>query len=59
MNVLLKPELEKFIAEHESYLRQEIQRGLAQLDNGQIREFDAEKIIAEERSQIGGEKGTR
>jgi antitoxin ParD1/3/4 len=87
MKVLLKPELEKFIAEkvkagqyadasdivnealevlkeqeeftpqHEAYLKREVARGIEQLDRGQYSEFDAEKIIAEERRRLAGEKG--
>ena len=87
MNVSLKPDLEKFIAEkvkggiyadasdmvnealevlrdqeefapeHEAYLRREVQRGIEQLDRGEHADFDAEKIIAEERRKLAGEKG--
>jgi antitoxin ParD1/3/4 len=82
MNVLLKPELEKFIAEkvtagqyadasdivnealevlkeqeeftpeHETYLRREVRRGLEQLEAGQCSDFDARKIIDEERQRL-------
>ena len=82
MNVLIKPELEKFVAdkviagqyvdasdvvndalevlkdqeqftpEHETYLRKEVARGLAQLDAGQFADFDAKRIIAEERQRL-------
>jgi putative addiction module CopG family antidote len=82
MNFLLKPELERFIAEkvkagqyasadeivnealeilkeqdefspaHEAYLRREIGRGLEQLDTGCRSDFDAKKIIAEERARL-------
>jgi len=85
MNVLLKPEVEKFIAEklrdgqyadvsdvvnealealmeqddfthdHEAYLSREVKRGLDQLNAGQLAEFDAAKIIAEERRRLAGE----
>ena len=87
MNVSLKPELEKFIADkvqrgqyadasdmvnealemlreqeeftpaYEAYLRREVQQGIAQLDRGEHCDFDAEKIIAEERRKLAGEKG--
>jgi antitoxin ParD1/3/4 len=87
MKVLLKPELEKFIAEkvkageyadaseivnealevlkeqeeftsgHEAYLRREVARGLEQLDRGEYSEFDAEKVIGEERRRLAGDKG--
>jgi antitoxin ParD1/3/4 len=86
MNVLLKPDLEKFIAdklktgqytdanqvvnkalevlkeqdeftpEHERYLRLELQRGIDQLERGEYAQFNAEKIIAEERRRIAGQK---
>lgn len=82
MDVLLKPELERFVAEkvragqyadpsgivnealevlkeqeeftpeHEARLRREIVRGLEQLDCGQHAEFDAEKVIAQERRRL-------
>jgi antitoxin ParD1/3/4 len=82
MNVILKPELQRFVdekvkagqygsadeivnealevlrdheefsPEHESYLRQEIGRGIEQLDAGQTADFNAETIIAEERDQL-------
>ena len=82
MNVLIKPELEKFVAEkvtagqyvdasdvvndalevlkdqehftpeHETYLRKEVARGLEQLDAGQFADFDAKRIIAEERQRL-------
>jgi putative addiction module CopG family antidote len=86
MNVLLKPELEKFMAEklsagqytdandmvndalellkeqeeftpeHEAYLRREVRRGLDQLDAGQYADFNAAKIIAEERQRLADAK---
>jgi putative addiction module CopG family antidote len=86
MNVLLKPELEKFVADkitagqyadashivnealevlkeqeeftpdHETYVRKEVQRGLHQLDAGQHADFDARKIIAEERRRLSEKK---
>ena len=79
MNVRLKPELEKFIAEkveagryanasdivnealeglreqeefspeYQAYLKKELQQGLEQLDRKDYRDFNAEKIIADER----------
>jgi antitoxin ParD1/3/4 len=82
MKILLKPELEKFVAaklttgqyssasdvvnealevlkdqedfspEHEAYIRREIERGLQQLDRGEHAEFDADKIITEERDRL-------
>jgi len=87
MNVSLKPELERFVAEkvkagqyadvnavvnealevlkeqeefspeEEAYLRGEVQRGLEQLDRGERSEFDAEKIIAEERERLANGGG--
>jgi antitoxin ParD1/3/4 len=89
MDVSLKPDLEKFVAErlkggqyadasqiinealevlqeqedftpkHEAYLRQELRRGLEQLDHGQLADFDAEKIIAQERQRLAGERKSR
>jgi putative addiction module CopG family antidote len=86
MDVLLKPELEKFIGEklrsgqyanasdlvnealqvlkdqeefspeHEAYLRTELRRGLEQLDAGLASDFDAGKIIAEERRRLSEAK---
>ncbi len=88
VNVLLKPELERFVAEklqagqyasasdvvnealqilkeqevftpsHEAYLRTELRRGLEQLDAGLRADFDAAKIISEERRQLSDEKRT-
>ena len=82
MDVLLKPELEKFVAEkisadqfadargvvnealqvlreqeqftpeHEAYLRREVRRGLDQLDRGEFADFDAERVIAEDRRRL-------
>ena len=42
-------EQEEFTPEHETYLRHELRRGVEQLDRGQCAQFDAEKIIVEER----------
>ena len=83
MNVMLKPELEAFVAdkvksgqyanpselvnealealreqeqyspEQEEYLRREIKKGLDELDAGKYSEFNAEKIIAQERARRG------
>ena len=88
MNILLKPELEKFVADklkagqyadasdivnealevlkeqeefapaQEARLRGEVQRGLEQLDRGEYAEFDAAKIIAEERKRFGEKRGS-
>jgi len=82
MDVLLKPEIEKFVAEkvkagqyadasqivnealevlkeqedftpeHEAYLQREVRRGLEQLDKGEVTDFTAEKVIAEERRRL-------
>ena len=87
MQVLLKPELEKFIAdkvkagqyanasdivnealevlreqeqfspEHEAFLQRELKRGIEQLDRGECSQFNAEKIIAEERRRLRDIKG--
>jgi putative addiction module CopG family antidote len=87
MNVLLKPDLEKFVVEkvqagqyadasdivnealevlkeqeeftpeHEAYLRREVRRGLEQLERSQRAQFDAEKIIVEERRRLSGREG--
>jgi putative addiction module CopG family antidote len=87
MDVLLKPELEQFVADkvkagqyadasdivnealevlkeqeqftpqHEAYLRREVRRGLEQLDAGGCADFDAGRIIADERRRLGGGKG--
>ena len=84
MNVMLKPELERFIdekvkaghyadandivnealevlkeqeefsAEQVTYLRRELGRGVDQLDQGHCAQFDAQKIIAEERDRRAG-----
>jgi antitoxin ParD1/3/4 len=43
---------EQFTPEHEAYLRQEVRKGLKQLDEGQRAEFDAKRIIAEERKRL-------
>jgi antitoxin ParD1/3/4 len=86
MELLLKPELERFVAEkvkagqyadssdvvnaalevlkeqeeftpeHDAYLRREVARGIDQLDRGERAQFDAEKIIAEERARVRGER---
>jgi antitoxin ParD1/3/4 len=45
-------EQEQFTPEHEAFLRQEVRKGLKQLDEGQRAQFDARKIIAEERSRL-------
>lgn len=45
-------EQEEFTPEHETYLRREIVRGLEQLDRGEHAEFEAEKIIAQERQRL-------
>jgi antitoxin ParD1/3/4 len=50
-------EQEEFSPEHEAYLRRELQKGIDQLNQGQHADFDAEKIITEERKRIGGGKG--
>jgi len=82
MNVLLKPELKKFVTEkvragqyadasdlvnqaltvlreqeqfapkHERFLRGQLRRGLEQLDRGEFGDFDAESIIAQERTKM-------
>jgi len=44
-------EHEDFTREHEAYLRDEISRGMAQLDRGEFSRFDAPQIIAEERAR--------
>jgi antitoxin ParD1/3/4 len=86
MDVLLKPELERFISEklcagqyasasdlvnealqvlkdqepfppqHEAYLRTEVRRGLEQLDAGLGADFDAAKIIGDERRRLSDGK---
>jgi antitoxin ParD1/3/4 len=43
---------EEFSPEHEEYLREEVGKGLAQLDSGQLSVFDARTVIAEERARI-------
>jgi antitoxin ParD1/3/4 len=43
---------EQFTPEHEAYLRQEVRKGLKQLDEGQRAQFDAKRIIAEERKRL-------
>jgi len=88
MNVLLKPELEEFVAkklkggqyasasdlvnqalevlneqeeftpEQEAYLRREVKRGLDQLAQGQRSDFDADRIIADERRRLGERKAS-
>jgi len=45
-------EQERFTPEHEAYLRQEVQRGLEQLDRGEYVDFTAATIIAEERRLV-------
>jgi putative addiction module CopG family antidote len=87
MNVLLRPEMEEFVArklqsgqfrdaselvnlalevlreqeeftpEHEEYLRGEIKKGIEDLDAGRFAEFDAAKIITEERQRVAVRKG--
>jgi antitoxin ParD1/3/4 len=87
MDVLLKPELAKFVAEkiksgqysdasdlvnealevmreqeeltpeHEAYMRGELRRGIAELGAGRVADFDAKKIIAEERKRFTDRKG--
>jgi antitoxin ParD1/3/4 len=86
MDVLLKPEIAKFVAdkvkagqyadasqivnealevlkeredftpEQEAYLQREVRRGLEQLDQGRLANFNAEKIIAEERRRLADKR---
>ena len=44
-------EQEQFSPRHEAYLRNELKRGLEQLDRGQFSDFNAKTIIAEELAQ--------
>jgi len=87
MDVLLKPELERFISEklsagqyasasdlvndalqvlkdqeefapqHETYLRAEVEKGLQQLDAGLGADFNAGKIIRDERRRLADGSG--
>jgi putative addiction module CopG family antidote len=50
---------EQFTPEHEAYLRQEVRKGLDQLETGQRANFDAEKIISEERKRLERQKNER
>ena len=45
-------EQEQFTPEHEAYLRREVRKAIKQLDEGQRAQFDARKIIAEERKRL-------
>jgi len=45
-------EQEEFTPEHEVYLRREVNKGLVQLDSRQYADFDATRIIAEERARL-------
>ncbi|HSZ54086.1 MAG TPA: type II toxin-antitoxin system ParD family antitoxin [Tepidisphaeraceae bacterium] len=50
-------EQEQLTPEHEAYLRRELAKGIEQLDRGEFSDFDAEKIIAEERARLEGNQG--
>jgi antitoxin ParD1/3/4 len=86
MEVILKPEMERFVAEkmkagqyasaselvnealevlweqeefspeHEAYLRNELRRGIEQLDAGLGEKLDIERIIAEEHERAASRK---
>lgn len=49
-------EQEQLTPEHEEYLRREVARGLDQLDRGEFSDFDAEKIISEERARLAAQR---
>ena len=46
-------ESEEFDPEYTEYLLTELQRGIDQLDRGELAVFDAESIIAEGRAELG------
>jgi antitoxin ParD1/3/4 len=52
-------EQEHFTPEHEKYLRREVAKGLDQLDRGEFSDFDAEKIISEERARLAGQRDAK
>ena len=54
VQVLQEQEQEQFTKKHEAYLRRELRRGLEQLDRGEFSDFNAERIIAEERAKDDG-----
>jgi putative addiction module CopG family antidote len=47
---------EDFPPEHALYIREEIRKGLQQLNGGQSSQFDANKIISEERARLGAKE---
>ena len=50
-------EQEEFSPTHEAYLRREIDRGLEELDRGELSNFTAETVIAEERARLAKQQG--
>jgi len=48
----MRREQGQFTPEHEAYLRREVRRGLDQLDAGHRANFDARKVISEERQRL-------
>lgn len=52
-------EQEQLTPEHEAYLRREIAKGLDELDRHEYSEFDAEKIISEERARSARQRDAK